>query len=337
MTSAVKSAVLRILESQPLGRRALGRYRDWKHARKTAGRSTISRDHWKLFNVELTNRCPFKCIMCARTNNMTREEGLMDLEVFKRVVDEYVASNPAPSAEVVWLHHFGESLVHPDFAKFIRYAADKGLRPAMSINPLMLTPAVSKDLLGSGIAFLNMSLDGHDDASFLAIRGVKNAYEKSKANLHEFLKMKVETGNKVHIALSMIDFSMNKESIASLESYWKSQPGIDEFTAKEFRVWNGDAADVNKFAEHQVDNTERRKTCKVACNVPWEKMSVAWDGDVVPCCYDYDKKYVLGSVKNKKLDEMWNGPEMQKLRKEFLDNDVRNPLCRSCPELYDAP
>ena len=337
MTSAVKSAVLRLLESQPLGRTALGRYRNWKHARKTSGRSTVSTDRWRLFNVELTNRCPFKCIMCARTNNMTREEGLMDLEVFKRVVDEYASSNTDAGGEVVWLHHFGESLVHPDFAKFVRYAADKGLRPAMSINPLMLTPAVSKELLGSGIAFLNMSLDGHDDASFFAIRGVKNAYEKSKANLHEFLKMKVETGNKVHVALSMIDFSMNKESIASLESYWKAQPGIDEFTAKEFRVWNGDAADVNKFAEHQVDNTERRKTCKVACNVPWEKMSVAWDGDVVPCCYDYDKKYVLGSVKSQKLEEMWNGPEMQRLRKEFLDNDVRNPLCRSCPELYDAP
>ena len=194
----------------------------------------------------------------------------------------------------------------------------------MSINPLMLTPAVSRDLLGSGIAFLNVSLDGHDDESFEKIRGVKDAFEKSKTNLPAFLKVKVETGNKVHIALSMIDFAMNRESIAQLRAYWESQPGIDEFAAKEFRIWNGDSPDVNRLAETQVDNAELSKTHRVACNVPWEKLSVAWDGDVVPCCYDYDKKYVLGSVKNKKIEAMWNGPEMQKLR-------------RNCPELYLAP
>jgi radical SAM protein with 4Fe4S-binding SPASM domain len=87
-----------------------------------------------------------------------------------------------------------------------------------------------------------------------------------------------------------------------------------------------------------VDNAELRKTHKkVSCNVPWEKMSVAWDGDVLPCCYDYDKKYVLGNIKKKKMAEMWNGPEMRALRKEFLDNNVTNPLCRNCPELYLAP
>lgn len=338
MTSAVKSVVLRILESRPLGRKGLARYRDWRQARRTEGRSEVCDSKWKLFNVELTNRCPFKCVMCARTNNMTRDEGLMTLETFKLIVDEYAAANPeAAAGEVTWLHHFGESLVHPDFAKFIRYAADKGLRPALSINPLLLKPSTARELLDSGVAFLNVSLDGHDDESFEKIRGVKDAYEKSKANLLEFLKMKVESGSKVHVALSMIDFSMNKDSIEQLRKYWEALPGIDEFAAKEFRVWNGDAADVNALAEKRVDNAELRKTRKVVCNVPWEKLSVAWDGDVVPCCYDYDKKYVLGSVKTKKMAEMWNGPEMKKLRREFLDNDVRNPLCRSCPELYQAP
>lgn len=338
MTDSVKTAVARLIEKVPFGRRGLEGYRHWRSARKVSSRGVVADKPWRLFNVELTNRCPFKCVMCARTNNMTREEGLMSFEDFQRVVDEYAASNPAAAAaEVTWLHHFGESLVHPEFAKFVRYAADKGLRPAMSINPLMLTPAVSRDLLGSGIAFLNVSLDGHDDQSFLEIRGVKNAFEKSKANLLEFLKMKIETGAKVHIALSMIDFSMNRESIAELKAYWAAQPGIDEFAAKEFKMWNGDAADVNRLADKRVDNAELRKTRKVACNVPWEKLTVAWDGDVVPCCYDYDKKYPLGNVKNKKIMDMWNGPEMQKLRREFLDNDVRNPLCRSCPELYQAP
>ena len=338
MTSIAKSVVGRLIEKVPMVRKSLEGYRRWRSTRRNAKRDVVADKPWRIFNVELTNRCPFKCVMCARTNNMTREQGLMSLEDFKLVVDEFVSTNPAAAAaELTWLHHFGESLVHPDFAKFIRYAADKGLRPAMSINPLMLTPEVSRELLGSGIAFLNASLDGHDDQSFLEIRGVKNAFEKSKANLFAFLKLKMELGVKVHVALSMIDFSMNRESIERLRAYWAAQPGIDEFAAKEFRIWNGDAADVNRLADEQVDNAELRKTHRVACRVPWEKLTVAWDGDVVPCCYDYDKKYPLGNVKNKKISEMWNGPEMRRLRREFLDNDVKNPLCRNCPELYLAP
>jgi radical SAM protein with 4Fe4S-binding SPASM domain len=339
MTSSVKDAVLRFAENNPVTRKGLLKYRNWRSARKIASRAATTNEPWRVFNVELTNRCPFTCVMCARTNNMTRDQGLMDLETFKTIVDEYVAASPEAAArEITWLHHFGESLVHPEFGKFIRYAVSKGLKPALSINPLLLKPATARDLLDSGIALLNISLDGHDDESFEKIRGVKDAFEKSKANLLEFLKLKVELGCRTRIVLSMIDFSMNRESIEHLKKYWESVPGIDEFAAKEFKVWNGDAADVNALSDHPVDNAELKKThAKVTCNVPWEKMSLAWDGDVLPCCYDYDKKYVLGNVKKKKMAEMWNGPEMQALRREFLANDVKNPLCRNCPELYLAP
>lgn len=339
MASAVKNAVLRLAESTALTRGALSRYRAWKMDRKLAGRTTVSTEPWRVFNVELTNRCPFSCIMCARTNNMTREQGLMDFDTFKAIVDEYAAASPGrAAAEITWLHHFGESLVHPEFGRFIRYAASKGLRPALSVNPLMLKPAVARELLESGVAHLNISLDGHDDASFEKIRGVKDAFEKSKQNLLEFLKLKIELGCKTRIILSMIDFSMNRDSIEQLRAYWESVPGIDEFSAKEFKIWNGGAEDVNRLAETHVDNAELRKTrTRPACTVPWERMSAAWDGDVLACCYDYDKKYVLGSVKSKKMAEMWNGPEMRALRQEFLDNDVKNPLCRNCPELYQAP
>ena len=55
---------------------------------------------------------------------------------------------------------------------------------------------------------------------------------------------------------------------------------------------------------------------------------------VVACCFDYDKKFVLGNIHEKSLAEIWNDAPMQKLRQEFIDNNVQNPLCRSCPVLY---
>jgi radical SAM protein with 4Fe4S-binding SPASM domain len=337
----IKKVVYALAERSLLVRKQVDRYRGRKLAARYAGRAETSPRAFALQNVELTNKCPMRCVMCARTNNMMREQGLMTFEVFKTVIDQFVKDSPAEAlTHDTWLHHFGESLVHPDFARFVRYAVSKGVKACMSVNPIMLTPAIADELLDTGISKLYISLDGHDDESFYKIRGVKDAYEKSKTNLLEFLRKKSERGAKTRIVLSMINFGLNRDSIARQRAYWESVPGIDEYLCKAFITWNGDAADVNKLADAQVDNDELRKRYPTpACNVPWETLSVTWDGEVVPCCFDYDKKYPLGNLKDKTLSEIWNGERMKSLRREFLNNDVRNELCRRCTVLYppDSP
>ncbi len=305
-------------------------------ARKLRARTDDVAAPFGILNIELTNKCPLKCVMCARTEHMTRAQGLMDFELFRSIIDQYVAANPERARnEDTWLHHFGESLVHPEFGRFVRYAVEHGVRAALSINPIMLRPEVGRELLESGIYKLYISLDGHDNESFQKIRGLKNSYDKSRENLMAFLELKKQMKSRTRIVLSMIDFGLNRESIAKLRHHWESVPGIDEFLCKEFVTWDGNAAEVNRFSEKTTRNEELRATCGVvSCNVPWQTVTIAWDGDVVPCCFDYDKKYVLGNVGRDSLAAIWNGEPMRKLRREFLSNDVRNPLCRNCSVLY---
>ncbi len=293
---------------------------------------TLTVSHpFTIFNIELTNRCPFKCVMCARTNNMTRAQGLMEFDLFQRAIDEFVATNPqAARQSEVWLHGFGESLVHPEVAKFMRYASDRGIQTALSINPLMLTERVAHDLLAANPAHLYCSLDGHDNASFEQIRGVKNAYDLSKQRLLDFLKQKVDGGYQTRITLSMINFPLNEGSIQQLGDYWRSIPGIDEFLSKSFINWDGNAQDINVLAASQPAIPQKSH---VTCDFPWRRMTIKWDGDVVPCCLDYDKRYVLGNLNHQTLAEIWNGSPMQALRQEFISNEVTNPLCRNCDQL----
>jgi radical SAM protein with 4Fe4S-binding SPASM domain len=284
-----------------------------------------------IFNIELTNRCPFKCVMCARTNNMTRAQGLMDFDLFQRAIDEFVLANPQAARHAeVWLHGFGESLVHPEFAKFMRYASARGIQAALSINPFMLTERVAHELLEARPAHLYCSLDGHDNESFEQIRGVKNAYDLSKQRLLDFLKRKVEGGYNTRITLSMINFPLNASSIQQLGDYWRSIPGIDEFLSKSFINWDGNAQDVNVLTASQPTAPQKPQ---VTCDFPWRRMTIKWDGDVVPCCLDYDKRYVLGNLTHQTLAEIWNGSPMQALRQEFISNEVTNPLCRNCDQL----
>lgn len=330
LPSTLRTTLRSLAKSNPVGRFALDH---WRISRIKQARADGEAGPFGIHNIELTNKCPMKCVMCPRTHEMTRDQGLMDFDTFAAVIDQLANANPGFSAQnTVWLHHFGESLMHPDFARFIRYGADKGVRLGMSINPIMLKPDVTEALLESGIHELRISLDGHDDESFFQVRGVKNAFERSKENLLAFLAAKIEKGAKTRVELSMIGFKLNQDSIPEMKRFWSAQPGIDAFICKEFVRFNGADQVVNGLANEA--GPERGRF--VACLRPWQTMTIAWDGDVLPCCYDYDKQYILGNVRENTLAEIWNGPQMKALRDEFRSNQVTNPLCRNCPDL-DVP
>ncbi len=274
-----------------------------------------------------------RCVMCPRTNNMDRKQGLMEFVLFSKLIDELVQTNKDYiNHQPVWLHHFGESLLHPEFDRFIQYAVKKRVVTCLSINPMMLTQDVSLPLLQSKPQILYISLDGHDDASFEKIRGVKNAYQRSLDNLHSFLELKRNSGSDCRIVLSMIDFNLNRQSIEQTRSRWESVPGVDEFLIKSFSTWDGDAADINCL-ENDHNKMPLIKSGRIECNFPWERMTVLWDGEVVPCCNDYNNKLSLGNFKYQTLSEIWNGPEMRRLREEFIDGRVTNPLCHHCEKL----
>jgi radical SAM protein with 4Fe4S-binding SPASM domain len=285
-----------------------------------------------VFNLELTNRCPLKCVMCPRTVDMTRQEGLMNGDLFRKVIDELAASHPEWSRQApVRLHGYGESLVHPQFDELIRYAEQRGVVTGLSLNPIMLTDDVARRLLDAEPSLLYIALDGHDDASFAAIRGLPAAYIKSQANLLRFLERKKNMNSRTRVVLSMIDFHLNEASIERMREYWTKLDGLDDVRIKAFVTFDGNAESVNRLASIQPAGGSMQRN--VTCRWPWRSMSVLWDGDVVPCCYDFDKRYVIGNVASETLSSLWNGPRMQALREEFASGRVTNPLCRNCPEL----
>ncbi|HOO71659.1 MAG TPA: SPASM domain-containing protein [Spirochaetota bacterium] len=289
-----------------------------------------------IFNIELTNRCPMSCVMCPRTKHMTREQGTMEFRLFKKTVDELLNANPEYIRNrVVWLHHFGESLLHPEFDRFITYAREQGLNTGLSLNPIMLDEKRSLKLLEASPHILYISLDGHDDDSFFAIRGMKDAYETSKIRLEDFLRVKNENKSPVTVILSMINFSLNEASVQDVRQYWESTRGIDGFLLKNFTTWDGNCNDINTLAEKSSNAKPKAVSDIVTCTFPFDSVTVTWNGDVVPCCFDYNSRYVLGNIGPQTLDEIWTGGPINALRKEFSSNRVRNPLCRNCEKLRE--
>jgi radical SAM protein with 4Fe4S-binding SPASM domain len=275
-----------------------------------------------IVNLELTNKCPMKCIMCPRTYKMTRVQGFMDFKVFKKIIDEiWDIDAPFIHKDGFWLHHFGESLLHPEFDKMIRYCSDKGVNVGLSVNPLVMGEKIARRLVESRPNRLFIALDGHDNESFYKIRGVPNAYEKSKENVLRYLEIKRELHINIKTSICMIDFPINESSINKVYDYWEDMDGVNDVHLKPFTDWNGKVKEISNLKK--IDKVDK-------CQKPWFYMSIMWDGNVVPCCYDYDNLYVLGNVNNSSLKEIWNGDSMKRLRIEFKTNNIQNPLCVEC-------
>ena len=52
---------------------------------------------------------------------------------------------------------------------------------------------------------------------------------------------------------------------------------------------------------------------------------------VAPCCNTVGRNLPIGNIKKNTLSEIWNGPEMKKVREGFLKNNPTN-VCKSCIE-----
>lgn len=278
-------------------------------------------DHYpKILNIELTNKCIMKCSMYPRTYSMTRKQGSMSLRVFKKIIDEYVTFNP-PKDFTTWVHHFGESLLHPKFDKAIEYAVSKGVRTGISLNPLALTEKKAVKLFKAKPSEVYFMVDGSDNESFEKARGVKNAYDVTVQNAIRGIKIKEKFSPDTKLQLTAVDNPAFKKNVDEAEKFWKEKHNI-AIQRKPFSTWNGDIRDINNMTE----------VCQYRsiCNHPWSFISITWDGLVVACCADYNNLCVLGDIKTHSLKEIWNNPPAQKLREELRTGNVENRLCKNC-------
>ncbi len=61
------------------------------------------------------------------------------------------------------------------------------------------------------------------------------------------------------------------------------------------------------------------------CKAPWMNIQLDVNGSIRPCCrykqHNKQTDYKMPNIRNKDLIEVWQGDEMQKLRKAFIDGD----------------
>ncbi|MEE9391350.1 MAG: radical SAM/SPASM domain-containing protein [Planctomycetota bacterium] len=283
--------------------------------------------------VEVTNHCNLRCPMCPR-EIANRGYGNLDWDLFKKIADE-AAGRP----KTIFLPQgFGESLIHPEFTRMLSYLGEVGVELTMIVsNGTYLNEKNCSEIIDSGIAFINISLDGTDKETYEKIR-VKANYEEVVENVERFFRIRTEKGAKLpRVILRMIKMTETADDVENYKARW--QPFLeegDEIAFSTYQTWSSSVEDKRVDAEVDAATAvikdiakEERKPCRML----FKTMQVYYDGRSTPCCYDYDCEMDIGNANDQTISEIWTGDKAQHFRKLHEDGRADEiSICATCRE-----
>lgn len=272
-----------------------------------------------LFQVELTNYCNIDCTMCARSAGLKRPIGHMDLELFKKIVDQ----SREYQMPIHWLHHFGDTLIYPKLREALRYFKNHGYGPGnVSTNAILLNDDKIDMLLEYGGSVL-CCIDTMDPDAYKKIRN-NNYFEKVKNNIEKFIVERNRRKSDTIITIQFLRTAHNMdEDLTNMMDHFGQHDNVRFIEKRTDKHPKG--GDITIVALD--DEFNHKRTCfKIR-----SELCVLWTGECVPCCWDADGEQIIGDVRNESLAEIWLGERHKKMQQQLYKGEEGVlSLCDKC-------
>jgi radical SAM protein with 4Fe4S-binding SPASM domain len=263
-------------------------------------------------NIELTNYCNLSCLWCAGSGE--RKKGFMDFHTFKVTLDHLLSHKII--VREIHLYNVGESLLHPDFCKFVEFLGKLQEKPKIVLvtNVTLLSDSIMDCIITSkGIDVIQFSVDG----------GTKDTYEWLRRGAEWDRTLKkincfLEKNNKsIKTGLITIDMGAHFS-----EEFKKIIGQVDFFDFRPPHDWTGQEG----LKEFKLKRTFNPHPCWHIQN----NLVILWNGDITVCCADLHGRGIFGNIHDKSIEELWKGDRLTIFRKLESGRKKEIDLCREC-------
>jgi radical SAM protein with 4Fe4S-binding SPASM domain len=288
-----------------------------------------------VYNIETTNACNMRCAMCPRTTMMTRPVENLDLETFRRVIDQiepwsaaklgqweafvqdYYGIGPGDMSEnhfflyiipkVLVLHGYGDPLLDKWMPERVRLLTARQIPSYFSCNPANINIEKMLEMFDNGLGYVKYSIESVDDTRHKEIRGSASNFTQSYEKIVNLLEIKKKYHYQTTVVITMLNLDKSGEeeyrkllkAFADLEVYIYLK-SIDQ-------QWYGD----RKMTTNSIHWLE-------FCQFPWSSMTIKSNGEAAMCVEDFNNEIILGDAKQESLAEIWNGERYRKLRRDHF-------------------
>ncbi|MGH8902261.1 MAG: SPASM domain-containing protein [Egibacteraceae bacterium] len=310
-------------------------------------------ESWPRFvMVELTQGCNLRCSMC-RSRQISYRERAMD-----RSILAHVAEFLFPTAELVDIRGWGESLIAPDVLGIIALVDAYGARCRVVTN-LSFSRADVLDALVEQGTMIDVSLDAATQSALDVCRtGAR--FDIIDGNLRRLVAALETKGVIEHLRIIATLQRTTLDELATLVRYI-GELGIKQIVLNEVTLRQGDPnavtgreAEVDRavaaavqaagitgielYAGTALGTCAGLKKNTAFCIHPWSYATIGFDGSVGFCDHLIGPMMpvsCMGDITATGFEEIWNGPAWQELRRWHASpNRIDSASFGACSKCY---
>lgn len=298
-------------------------------SRQAPTREFIGRKEFpRRFLFEMTSECNVLCRMCPR-NHLLRPARHIETELYIKGLDEINSYG----VDGLWLYYLGESLMHPEFRKIVRYLEGlDGIRTVwFSTNGHLMNESNTKFILDSRIDFLNYSLNATTAKTYKTVDPKGNfeivqenykrlvGYKKGRPKTPPFVRLQiVEQKSTQHEVQEFIERYYQEVAIVSVNMLEYANLPKNKYGLTQDRP-----RDMPGYCSRLRDN----------------RAIITADGALTLCdfAYNTDERYVgehyLGNIKEQTIYDIWNGDRRRDILQMEAERRLKEiALCRGCTD-----
>ena len=307
--------------------------------------------------IEVTRKCPLKCLFCSSESSPSANE-MLDYREVTRVIDEALSLGVESIS-----FSGGEPFVYPYLFESIRYIKDR----RNTVEVIVYTSGnifdgdkripLSKDLLknakDAGVDKIVFSLHGckeeHD-----TLTGVEGSFENVIQSILNAKSLRINL--EVHFVPTRVNYKSIKNVVGLLVALgipsvhilrfvpqgrgkkydkmlrlsWKEEEEFRELirllkSSGDIKIYTG--------AHYNVLFLDPDIAQRHSCTAGIEKATIMPDGGVVPCSALKDREfwYHVDSIREKTLKEIWEFSDVFVTTRNYLTRVFKEGPCSSCP------
>lgn len=282
--------------------------------------------------IDPSNVCNFKCNFCAPQTKKCGsgfKKQFMEFDLFKKVIDDLKAF--PDKVRVLRMYTMGEPLLNPEFCKMVSYAKEKAVADWIETvtNGSVLNQELNQKLADCGIDRIRISIESISEEGYRDICGAKINYTKFVDNIRDLYQ---RTRNKCEIYVKIVDVSVDTEE--KRKRFYELFEDICDYIYIEnvVPVWPNFDEIKDKYSKPSsgimgIDIWEDINVCPFV----FYGCVVNPDGQVTPCCTDWERSVIYGNVNNTHFKDIWGGASMKAFWMNMLKgNKNLYDSCRNC-------
>jgi len=290
-----------------------------------------------IYNIETTNACNMRCEMCPRTTMMTRSIESLDMETYKKIVEQIkpfsdsqwqkwegfaeknygIPKNDMSEnhfflyiiPKVIVLHGYGDPLLDKNMPDRVRLLTEKNIPSYFSCNPANIDIDRTIETFKNGLGYVKYSIEATGDVRHKEVRGSASNFTKSYDNILHILDLKTKHNYKTTIVITMLNLNKPWQE----EEWQKLQEAFENldvyiYLKSQDQLWYDDTEQQTKSI-HWIE----------FCQFPWSSMTIKSNGEATECVEDFNNEIILGNAKNESLYDIWNGEKYHKFREDHFN------------------